>query len=239
MSIKKEQHQKFEEFFNDPTKENLRAFLEGEDTETRYTEFKESWPIDSKIAKEILSFANSNSGVIIIGVKENADGTFTSIGLEKLKDQADYDNGTRNYIPENVSHTLVNFSYKNSGKSFQVIFVEHLPEIIPVISKQGEARNIQEGIAYIRKNTKAKPASYQEFVQLLDKRIRRVDAVSDLKVKLSQIKELRRQLSNAKSSGLLARNSAMFKSLADDQNDLFLNDCIWHLENEVKALLGL
>lgn len=65
----------------------------------------------------ILGFANTCDATLIFGVSENDDGSFEAIGLESLKDKADFSKELKDLLPTTLLEKveLWDLSYKNSG----------------------------------------------------------------------------------------------------------------------------
>jgi hypothetical protein len=81
----------FAEFFEDPSKDKLGALLRENDGESKNLDFKEAWPTMPALAKQILAMANSGGGCLVLGVKENEDGTFEPVGLPSFTDRKSRD----------------------------------------------------------------------------------------------------------------------------------------------------
>ena len=78
----------YEEVVNEPSREKFREFIKNNVGELDEVDFKEQWISKGELSKLLLAMANSRGGVIVIGIKENDDGTLEPIGLEELKDKA-------------------------------------------------------------------------------------------------------------------------------------------------------
>lgn len=89
----------YDDFLKSPSKDNFRKFLKENCGELNEVDFKAKWIEKGPLAKIILSMANSHGGIIVMGVKENNDGTFTPEGLANLKDKADFSNDIAKFIP--------------------------------------------------------------------------------------------------------------------------------------------
>lgn len=73
-----------------PTRENFIDILDNGLGEQDNLDFKVQWIEAQKLAEILLGIANSGGGAIILGVKENEDGTLESIGLSKIEDKEKY-----------------------------------------------------------------------------------------------------------------------------------------------------
>ena len=65
--------QLYDFFLKEPTKENFRRFLLENCGEMDEIDYKDKWIEKGRLAKTILSMANSGGGVIIVGVREEND----------------------------------------------------------------------------------------------------------------------------------------------------------------------
>lgn len=89
MTILKEQHETFAQFFTAPTREALRELLRRNIGETDYLDFKADWPALPKLARHILALANSGGGALVVGVSQQTDGSLVPSGLPSIKDKAE------------------------------------------------------------------------------------------------------------------------------------------------------
>lgn len=168
---------KLKEFFKSPTKDNFPQILD-HDKEYDALEFKQEWHEKSKLAKHILAFANSGGGAIVYGVEENDDESFDPIGLSDIRDEADFGDKIEKYIPDSAHavYMLETYPYNDhyndaiTGKTFQVIFVDGANETAPLVSTNG-GDSIDEGMMYIRRNTKSTRANHEEIQALLEQRL--------------------------------------------------------------------
>src|ERR1044072_699199 len=165
----------FAQFFEEPTREGLRAILKENVGELNELDFKEAWPEQSSLAKHILGLANSGGGCIVAGVE---DQTLNPKGLEKVEDKTVLINGIKNYVPPSLLNNLeiVNFSYSSAeypditGKSFQVLFVDYDKRHLPFISLRN-GTSIRSSAIYIRRGTATEEANYAELQQLINARL--------------------------------------------------------------------
>lgn len=162
-----------ETFFKNPTKENFPDIIQAE-SEYDDLDFKEKWHEKSKLAKHILAFSNSGGGAIVIGVKQTDQGSFESVGVEDSWDDADFGDKVEKYLPDS-SHNiyeLEQFEYGDvydddiSGKTFQVLFIQPANDNAPLVATNAGS-NIDDGIIYVRRNTKSAKANYDEVQELL------------------------------------------------------------------------
>ena len=82
----------------EPTLDNFRNFLKGQTGEHNSIDFKEKWIEPTKLVKEMLAIANSGGGIIIFGVKEKEDKSFSYDGIEEIVDKAKISNDIKNLV---------------------------------------------------------------------------------------------------------------------------------------------
>ncbi|WP_417513034.1 helix-turn-helix domain-containing protein [Marinobacter sp.] len=175
MSLKKNQHELFRQFFEKPTRAFLSQVLKENIGETDYLDFKAEWPKFEHVAKHILAMGNTGGGAIVLGVTEEQSGEFNSTGLEKLQDRADLNKKLRKFVPDQLNYELFNFTYDKTepsleGKNFQVIMVEYSEKILPLLALK-EGSGIQSNVAYVRSGTESIPANRDQLEQLINTRI--------------------------------------------------------------------
>ena len=68
----------------EPTLDNFREFLQNQTGEHNAIDFKREWICKDKLAKLMLALANYGGGVVVFGVQENDDKTFSCEGLQSL-----------------------------------------------------------------------------------------------------------------------------------------------------------
>ncbi|MDL5596891.1 ATP-binding protein [Bacillus subtilis] len=174
MSISKNMHSAFTDFFERPSSETLRPLLKLSVGETNNVDYKEQWPEKGKLAKHVLALANSGGGILVIGVKEGD--VLQSIGLEKAKDKTDIIKQLSVYIPGNLSYEIFDFNFGSSenselkGKIFQVMLVESNPAHLPYMALKG-AEDLKNNSVYVRKGCSSTEAGYTDLQGLFDARI--------------------------------------------------------------------
>lgn len=189
----------FAGFFEDPTRETLRALLQGHVGETRHLDFKTEWPEHSALAKQVLGLANTAGGVLVVGVQEQADKSLDPVGLAAFRDKADITNGLKNYLPANVLSqvSVLDLAYdtaeysKIEGKKFQVAIIEFDAEAIPAVAVKA-GTGIRKGAIYYRKEGVTEEATYDEIQIAINKRLtsERAAPEHDLDHHLRQLKVL-------------------------------------------------
>mgnify|MGYP003170441182 FL=1 len=68
----------------EPTLDNFREFLQNQTGEHNAIDFKREWICKDKLAKLMLALANYGGGVVVFGVQENENKTFSCEGLKAL-----------------------------------------------------------------------------------------------------------------------------------------------------------
>ena len=159
--------------------------------EERNLEYKRSTPWEGaefreKLCRSIMGMANlRDGGAIVIGVSEEADGSFTPRGMT-----ADH---TRNYDHDALAPFVSNFaapfvefdvrrtrlSIDHEEREFIVIQVREFTEV-PIVCRQSGSHYLSEGALYTRKRrvhetaAVASEAEMREIVDLaVDKQLRR------------------------------------------------------------------
>lgn len=182
MSLQKTQHETFALFFEKPVRESLRELVKTNIGETDYLDFKEDWPADTKLAKGVLALSNSGGGVIVIGMKEEDDGTLSTKGLNELRDKEKISKSLSKYLPKSVSWDSINFHYEEAeypvlkGKKFQVLLVEYKPKKVPFLSKKA-GEYVKDNTIYIRRGTSSTEADHDEVQELIAVRLKSAPAV--------------------------------------------------------------
>lgn len=190
----------FGEFFQDPSRESLHRYLQSHVGEGRDVDFKREWLPKHEVARMILGFANTGDAILIFGVSENVDGSFDAVGLEKLKDKADFSKELKDILPATLLERveLWDLSYKDSGfeklegKLFQVVRIEYNPERIPLLPKKGTT-DLKPTAIYIRRDGETVEANHEELESVINRRIETKSSSSkelDLKNHLEQLKVL-------------------------------------------------
>ena len=176
MAISKKHHEGFAKFFEEPTRESLRELLKHNIGELDGLDFKEVWPETPKLAKHILGFANSGGGALVIGVKENADGSGEPIGLEALSDKTNIIKKVKDYLPSQISPDIIDFPFKDSeyptlkGKAFQVLLVESDPKHLPFLAKR-DGEGVKRNAIYVREGVSTTEASHETLQKIINRRL--------------------------------------------------------------------
>ena len=171
-------NEEFARFLEVPTRENFRELLRGRLGEFDFLDFKEDWPDKSELAKGTLAFANSGTGCLIVGVAEREDGTYDIKGLPALKDKTELKDSVQKFLPETVTYDIFDFEYDAaeyqpiSGKKFQLLWVVHNDESIPMLSL-ADGASIKRNRIYVRHNNSTREADHDQVQALINKRITR------------------------------------------------------------------
>jgi len=248
MSLSKKQHEGFAQFFEQPTRESLRALIKENIGETDYLDFKEQWISDQKLAKHILAMSNSGGGAVIVGIKENDDGSMTPVGIDNFTDKEKISKGLSKYLPENVSWESYEFSYKDSeyeaikGKKFQVVLVEYDPQYIPFLCLKA-SDGLKENTVYVRRGTSTTEATHGDLQKIINARIETGYSskhILDLSEHLQQLKELYKAKGKNNHMGAVIRKTMMMIN-GDKLNDydIFIDELIDRKKSRIIKELAL
>lgn len=160
-----------------PDEIKIRSILKSNLGEADNLDYKEDWYEDSKLSRDIIAFANSGGGIIIIGIAQNKKtGDIEVKGLNKFTDKSDVHNKVKNYIPNNIEYDIWDYENSDTGdsklkdKKIQVIYIKSDPKYIPFISRK-QGTNIHQNRIYIRKGTQTIEPSYEELQKIINIRI--------------------------------------------------------------------
>lgn len=159
----------------EPTLDNFREFLKSQTGEHNAIDFKREWICKDKLAKLMLALANYGGGVVVFGVQENDDKTFSCEGLQTLNAKEQVEAEVKAYISTNLKYEIYDFSYQSSeydalnGKKFQMLVVEDTPEFLPFISHK-QSTDIKKAAIYIRRGTSDELVDEQELENILKRR---------------------------------------------------------------------
>lgn len=160
----------------EPTLDKFREFLHGQMGEHNSIDFKGQWIEGASLAKEILSLANSQGGIIVFGVAENDDKSIRMDGLSEIRDKAVISNDIKNFVSSDLKYEVYDFSYTTSeyevlkGKHFQMLVVEDTPERIPFLAKR-ESSSLKPNMIYVRRGTSCEIANEEELQRIINRRI--------------------------------------------------------------------
>lgn len=90
----------------------------------------------------MLAIANSGGGIIIFGIHENENKTFTFPGIEKIKDKAIVYNEIKKLVSSDLKYDIYDFVYESSehdklnNHKYQMMVIENNPKFLPFLSKK-------------------------------------------------------------------------------------------------------
>ncbi len=236
---------KIYDLLSDLNRDSIAKFLFDNDYETDAIDFKEIWIEKGKLAKIILAMANNGGGIIVIGIKENSDGTTEPCGLDEFKDEAKVRNSVKKYIPETLSFKVEDYSFDASeyeklrNKKFQLVIIEDTPEHFPFIS-MSEGDDIKASTIYIRHGTKSDVANNSDIQKIIDRRIK-TGYISeiDLQTQLTQLRILYRNNDNMTPTGIVAPIAMLFAPKAPEEFNVYIDELIEKKKNLIEKDLGI
>jgi len=247
MNLSKGQYEGFTKFFEKPTKESLRSLIKENIGETDYLDFKETWVPFPKLSKHILALSNSGGGAIIVGVKENDDGTTTPVGLDEFQDKEKISKGVAKYLPTDISWEVFEFAYKDSeypslkGKKFQTLLVEYDAQFIPFLClKAGDG--LKDNTVYVRRGTSTTEATHEDLQKIINERIETGYSSTHamaLSEHLQQLKELYRTKEGSNQFSAAVRIMAMFEGDKFKDYHDFISVLIEKKRNKIEEELEL
>lgn len=247
MSLSKKQHEGFAKFFEKPTRESLRSLIKENIGETDYLDFKETWVQFPKLSKHILAFSNSGGGAIIVGVKENDDGTTVPVGLDEFQDKEKISKGVAKYLPPDVLWEVFEFSYEDSeypslkGKKFQVMLVEYDAQFIPFLClKAGDG--LKDNTVYVRRGTSTTEATHDDLQKIINERIETGYSsthVMALSEHLQQLKELYRTKEGSNQLSVISRTMAFLDGNKFEDYHDFISTLIEKKRDKIEEELEL
>lgn len=131
-------HDRLADVLKEPSRVNLRKFVQQNFGEADNCECKLKWPEGAKLAKHILAIANSGGGAILAGFKDN-NSRMEPVGVPVSLDHTELLHSIDRYIPNQLQSALkpLTIPYDQSehqplvGKTFQILIVPDLPRFIP------------------------------------------------------------------------------------------------------------
>ena len=160
----------------EPTLDHFREFLKGQTGEHDTIDFKNQWIEKQKLAKEIISIANMGGGIIVFGIHENADKTFSYDGIDVIKDKAVVSNEIKNFISAELKYDIYDFVYESSeyeklnNHKYQMLVIEDSPKFLPFMAKK-DSDDLKKNRIYIRRGTSIEEATQEEITALIKRRI--------------------------------------------------------------------
>ncbi|AJP53335.1 helix-turn-helix domain-containing protein [Pseudomonas simiae] len=176
MSLSRQLHAGFAEFFAKPSYETLRSLIKNNIGETNEVDFKEVWPDKGKLAKHVLALGNSGGGVLVIGVKDGEQPIAVGLDVGAVKDKTVIGNMIKSLIPSSLSYEVFDFTYRESensdlrGKAFQVLLVDSRPSDLPYLAIKASG-DLKANAVYVRSSSSSNEATHDELQIILESRI--------------------------------------------------------------------
>ncbi|WP_295612016.1 helix-turn-helix domain-containing protein [uncultured Methanobrevibacter sp.] len=188
----------FAKLFDDPNRVTLKDSLMNLTTEYDDFEFKEIEIETHILAKHIIGMANTNGGIIILGVKDTENG-LKPCGLESTRDITDMKKQLAKYLPHELTYDIHQIDYDERGewgdlknKSFKIIKIVFTSEYIPFLPIKG-SENYEKTDIFCRKNSSTTRCEYDDLQDIFNKRKRinryRISALT-LRNELEELKIL-------------------------------------------------
>mgnify|MGYP002706154047 FL=1 len=203
-----------------PTRENFIDILDNGLGEQDNLDFKVQWIEAQKLAEILLGIANSGGGAIILGVKENEDGTLESIGLSKIEDKEKIHSKMAKFLPETIKFEIADFDFSNEsysklkGRLFQLILIYSEDINLPYIWEK-DSNSAEAGSIFFRRGTKTVKANSYEINEMLDKRLEATyveQSSLHLEEHLKQLNTLYKNMSSQMYSSSVISN--LFKNMS-------------------------
>lgn len=176
--IKRSFKEEFAKFCKNPDRTKFRELLKENTGEYNHIDFKEEWPEKADLAKHVLGFANSNGGVLVIGIKEEINGSLSIKGIEKLSEKTDLKSKIQKYLPSELDYEIHNFEYESDSewgaiknKKFQVVVIDDTPQYLPFLSLSSSGGTLQKNRVYIRAKTNTEEASHEALKKIINRRL--------------------------------------------------------------------
>ena len=167
------------DFLSNPDGDNLCKLLRKGDGEFDNLDYKELWPPGPKLARDILGFANSGGGCLVVGVRQDDDGTMNPVGVDRLLDKTPIFESVKKFVPESLDYdvhiideTKVNGSDRREieGRKFQVLRVLDRPERLPFLAI-ADGNELRAGVVYVRKGVSTRLATHDQLQKVINRRI--------------------------------------------------------------------
>ena len=204
-----------------PTRENFIDILDNGLGEQDNLDFKVQWIEAQKLAEILLGIANSGGGAIILGVKENEDGTLESIGLSKIEDKEKIHSKMAKFLPETIKFEIADFDFSNEsysklkGRLFSTNPYLFRGYKIYHIFWEKDSNSAEAGSIFFRRGTKTVKANSYEINEMLDKRLEATyveQSSLHLEEHLKQLNTLYKNMSSQMYSSSVISN--LFKNMS-------------------------
>jgi len=170
--------EEFAKFCESPDRTKFRELLKQNTGEYAFIDFKEKWLEFPKLAKHILGFANSEGGILIIGIREENTGSLTVLGIDSFQDKTYIKSKLQKYLPQELKYDIHNFDYDDSpewkpikNKKFQVLIVEDTPQYLPFLSLNSSGDILHRNRVYYRGKINTEEATYEELKKIINRRL--------------------------------------------------------------------
>ena len=155
-------------FMNHPDALTLREVLEL-GGEFDCLDFKREWSDlkgegRSSLAKDVLSFANSDGGLIVIGVAD--DGAL--VGVNRLLDPVIVRQAVTRFLPTGESPVTL-WTFESEGLRYQVLLIKPDDELLPY-EAASSGTGIERGRVYVRAGTSNAEATSSQMIELVRRR---------------------------------------------------------------------
>lgn len=191
-------------FLLDSNRDKFVDLLNHHEGETNLFDFKSQWPDKVDLAKDILAFANSGGGCIVIGVAEDSNTKkvlLQGLSPENIQDKSVITSKYENYLPKNLLQyvEIKDYDFKNSthtevsDKFFSAVIIQNCPIGVPYMTLKSSDKKLVQGRIYIRRGTKTVEADTEEINQLLERKFKYQyshEKTLDLDAHLKQLKTL-------------------------------------------------
>lgn len=152
----------------------LRLIIENTLGESNELDFKVDIISESKIAKILLSMANSGGGTIIFGIADDGE----AVGLQKegLIDTTDLEKKINAFLPSELKHEPQRIEFRDEtfgtlhGKIFYIFHVFPQDRYIPFIAKK-ESEHVKANQIYVRKNSASVVATSEDLEKIFKRRL--------------------------------------------------------------------
>ena len=167
------------EFFNHRSSDNLGRLMKDCIGESDHLDYKREWPVNQKVARHILGFANSGGGVMIIGVEQCEDGSMAPVGLTHFRDTTMIHDGIRKFLPEDLEFDVDVIDVPDAndaehdeirGKKFQIVRVLNRPEHLPFVAA-ADGDGLHSGDVYVRNGASTRRATHMQLQEIVNRRI--------------------------------------------------------------------
>jgi predicted HTH transcriptional regulator len=132
-------------------------------------DFKQAWSDlrgegRASLAKDVLSFANSDGGLIVVGVTDNG----ALVGVSALLDPVIVRQAVARFLPTGESPATL-WTFELDGLRYQVLLIKPDDELLPYEAASSGA-GIERGRVYVRMGTSNAEATSSQMIELVRRR---------------------------------------------------------------------